>query len=156
MRRDRLALALASLAGLGYIPWASGTWATLAALPMIWLIRNWPLWLYAGLTGLCFMVGVWAADRAEAKLQENDSHKIVIDEWTGTMITMLLVPIRPSTLLAGFFLFRFFDIVKPGPIGWSQRLPGGLGIMMDDLLGGIAACLCLHGLIAFGIFPLAW
>lgn len=108
--------------------------SALAALA-IWLLP----FSGAGLA-LVFLVvtagGVWAAHRAEPLLGEKDPSAIVIDEVAGMTLAVLLVPRTPAAFLAAFAVFRFFDIVKPFPAGVSQRLPGGAGVVADDLIAG--------------------
>jgi phosphatidylglycerophosphatase A len=94
------------------------------------------------------VLGVWAADEAERLLGGKDPGAIVIDEVAGMMLAALLVPPTPSALLAAFVLFRVFDVLKPFPANVSQRLRGGLGVMVDDLVAGFYA-LALVGLARY-------
>lgn len=143
---DRLALLVSGLGPIGKIPYASGTWgsaaATLAA-PALFL----PLpgfWRVVVLAAL-FYVGGIAATRTEKLLCKKDPGHVVIDELIGQWITFLPFA-SPTTfeLVAGFFIFRAFDILKPPPVRASENwLPGGYGIIIDDVLAGIYASLCL-------------
>ena len=91
------------------------------------------------------VLGVYLCGQTARDIGEHDHGAIVWDEIIGFMLTMLMVPISVSSLLLGFVLFRFFDIVKPWPIRWFDRnLHGGLGVMMDDIVAGVLACLLLH------------
>jgi len=130
--------------GLGLSRWAPGTVGTLAALPFILLSAAWPLWAQALLTLIVTLVGISLCGVSARRLDTHDHPGIVWDEIAGWMITMLVVPVTLYTLLAGFLLFRFFDILKPWPISWLDRhLKGGLGIMMDDVIAGIMAAIVL-------------
>jgi len=130
--------------GLGLSRRAPGTVGTLAALPFILLYATWPLWAQLLLTGLVCLLGFWICGESARRLDSHDHPGIVWDEIAGWMITMLVVPITPWTLLAGFLIFRFFDIVKPWPIILLDRhLKGGVGIMMDDILAGLMSAAIL-------------
>jgi phosphatidylglycerophosphatase A len=132
--------------GSGLSPKAPGTVGTLAALPIYW-------WLLADLSTLwlsvviliTFIVGVLVAHKTSEDLGVHDHGGIVIDEWVGMWITMLMVPKDLIWLAVGFALFRFFDILKPWPIKWlDEQVHGGFGIMIDDVLAGIMSLGCLH------------
>lgn len=131
--------------GLGLAPKAPGTFGTLLGLPLWWLCSGlaWPL-LLAVTLGV-FLLGWWAAGKAESDLGRHDAPEVVIDEVAGYLVTMFLAPPLPGVMLWGFVFFRLFDILKPWPVGWADRkLPGAFGVMMDDVLAGIYACLCLQ------------
>jgi phosphatidylglycerophosphatase A len=85
------------------------------------------------------VVGTWAADAAEGALGVKDPGAIVVDEVAGMMLSVLALPPTPAVLAAGFVLFRVFDVVKPFPANVAQRLPGGVGVMADDLIAGVYA-----------------
>jgi len=129
--------------GAGTLPRAPGTWGTLAVLPFYFLVDDLPPWCYAALTAGLFGLGVWLCGRTARDLGVHDHPGIVWDEMVGFLAAMLLV--RGGWWpLAGFLLFRFFDIVKPWPIrAVDRRLGGGWGIMLDDLLAGLYAALLL-------------
>ncbi len=136
-------LLIATVGGAGYFPLASGTLASgLAVLPYF-LLRD-HTGLYIGITIALFAIGVWSSHRAERLLQLKDPHAVVIDEVTGYLIAAAFLPHHWFYPLAAFFLFRLFDIWKPFPIDRSQNLPGGWGIMVDDVLAGIYANLILQ------------
>lgn len=137
--------------GSGLSPKAPGTTGTLAALPIYW-------WLLADLSTfwlsvvilITFIVGVLVAHKTSEDLGVHDHGGIVIDEWVGMWITMLMVPKDFMWLALGFVLFRFFDIVKPWPIKWlDEQVHGGFGIMIDDVLAGIMALISLHLIVHF-------
>jgi phosphatidylglycerophosphatase A len=129
--------------GSGLSPKAPGTMGTLAALPFI-ILAHWigfPLWLLFLITTLA---GTWLADKSSKDLGVHDHSGIVIDEFAGMMLTLLFVPLTWFSVILGFALFRLFDIWKPWPIRWAdQKVHGGLGIMLDDLLAGLFAGLLL-------------
>lgn len=124
--------------GSGGAPKAPGTMGTLAAVPLYLLLEPLSLMPYLVVIGAMFLFGVWLCDLVSRDLGVHDHGGIVWDEWVGFLITMILAPQGWPWLLAGFALFRLFDIWKPWPIGWlDRRVAGGLGIMLDDVLAGI-------------------
>jgi phosphatidylglycerophosphatase A len=91
------------------------------------------------------VAGIWICDKTARDMQVHDDSSIVWDELAGMLITMILVPLTWQNLLAGFLLFRLFDILKPWPISYlDKHVHGGFGIMIDDVLAGIFALGCLH------------
>jgi phosphatidylglycerophosphatase A len=134
---------IATVFFIGYIPFASGTFGSLAALICMWLLK--PDRLLHGLLVLAaFALGTVTAQVAEG-LFGKDSGRIVIDEFTGFMISVFLLPLTAGYLIAAFFLFRFFDILKPSPIRNIERaVSGGLGVMLDDVAAGLATNLLLQ------------
>jgi phosphatidylglycerophosphatase A len=134
----RLALVLATVGGAGFFPFASGTFASLLAIPLYYALRG-SVWAYAGATLAIAAAGVWAAGEAERHLGQKDPHAVVIDEVAGYLIAAAFLPGYVFYPVAAFFLFRLFDIWKPFPAHASQRLPGGWGIMIDDVIAGIYA-----------------
>jgi phosphatidylglycerophosphatase A len=149
----RLATFLATAGYVGYIPIAPGTFGSAVGLA-----------LYAGvrladspvLEGVVLMValvmGIWAADIVEKDLGKDPS-AVVIDEVLGMLVTLAFINASVGAAVAGFFLFRLFDVVKPFPAGRLEHLHGGPGIMLDDVMAGIYANLTLRVLIAW--FPAA-
>ena len=134
--------------GSGLMPKAPGTFGTLAAIPLYLAISQFDLWLYLLITVVVTVIGVAICDYTSKALGVHDHSGIVIDEIAGYFITMIAVPFDWLWILAGFLLFRFFDILKPWPISWiDKNLHGGIGIMLDDVLAGVFSLLCLHGLI---------
>lgn len=143
---DRLSLLVSGLGPIGKIPYAAGTWgsaaATLAA-PLLFVPLS-GFWRFAVLAALFYVGGV-TATRTERLLGKKDPGHVVIDELLGQWLTFLPFA-QPTTfeLGAGFVLFRVFDILKPPPVRASENwLPGGYGVMIDDVLAGVYACLCL-------------
>jgi phosphatidylglycerophosphatase A len=136
--------------GSGLAPKAPGTFGTLAAVPIYWLIQDlsWPI--YATWLIVTFALGVYWCDRSSKQLGVHDHGGIVWDEFVGYWITMFLAPAGWLWMLLGFVLFRFFDIIKPWPIGWLDRkVGGGFGIMIDDVLAGIYAFIVLQACVYF-------
>lgn len=152
-RHPKLAFALATWFGCGLARKAPGTWGTLGALPpgvlLLWL-GGWPALLVAA--ALVSVVGFYAAEVYEKETGTHDSGAIVIDEVAGMWIALGAAVLSPLSILLAFVLFRAFDILKPGPVGWADRkLPGALGVMADDVIAGILAALCVGGLRLAGI-----
>jgi phosphatidylglycerophosphatase A len=143
---------IASGFGLGLIPIAPGTCASLAALACAWPIRA--RWGAAGLgaaTVLVFAGGCWAAGRAAKAMRARDPGAVVIDEVAAQWLALLAAPFSPLGSISAFLLFRIFDIWKPWPVSWAdRRVKGGLGIMLDDLLAAAYACLLLKAASAIG------
>jgi len=134
--------------GSGLSSKAPGTVGTLVGILFVLAFAVLPNWAYLLVTALLFVFGIWLCELASRKLGVHDHGGIVWDEIVGLMITMIAVPISWWTLLAGFVLFRFFDILKPWPVKVAdKRIGGGFGIMVDDLLAGLYALLVLHGLL---------
>jgi phosphatidylglycerophosphatase A len=143
---------IATWFGAGLLPWAPGTWGSLAALPFAVAIAH-----VGGAAGLVaaaavlFFVGWWAAERIERVSGIEDDSAIVVDEVAGQWLTLAAAPLDPGAYLLGFLLFRLFDIAKPWPVRWADRhIAGGLGIMADDILAALYATLALVLLRAIG------
>ncbi len=135
--------------GSGCAPKAPGTFGTLAALPLAYLLLLLPLALYVPVVMIAAIVGVWICGRASRRLGVHDHSGIVWDEFVGLWVTFIAAPHGIEWLLLGFVLFRLFDIAKPWPISWlDKHVHGGFGIMIDDILAGLLAALCLQ-LIAY-------
>ena len=131
--------------GSGLSPKAPGTVGTLAAVPIYFLVADWPLWAYSLLVLVAAFAGVWICQRASDQLQVHDHPGIVWDEFVGYWITMWAVPAEGLWMVIGFAVFRVLDIAKPWPISHlDRRVKGGFGIMIDDILAGVMACAILH------------
>jgi phosphatidylglycerophosphatase A len=128
--------------GAGYVPVAPGSVASALTVLVLWLV---PFSRVAvlGFFGAVTIVGIWAAHRAEGFWGVKDPHAIVIDEVAGMTLAVLAFPLTVPVLAVGFLLFRVFDVVKPFPARLSERLPGGVGVMADDLVAGLYAFLVL-------------
>jgi phosphatidylglycerophosphatase A len=159
---DYVALAIATC-GVGYLPLAPGTWGSLVGVGIYLLLRmaifprfstegNQALYsllflaLEAAVIAITTVAGVWAASLTERLSRIKDPGKVVVDEVAGQLIALLPVPLAfetgwPYWLIPAFLLFRFFDIVKPYPARKLEALPGGLGIMADDLVAGVYAAI---------------
>jgi len=138
----KLALAWATFFGAGYVPVAPGTAGTLAAIPLWWGLTyvSWPLYLLA--TVAVTLTGIAAADRAGRYFGVADSGHIVIDEVAGYLVTMFLLPRTALAAIAGFVLFRLFDVLKPPPARFFDRDPrwkNGAGVVLDDIFAGVWA-----------------
>ena len=133
--------------GSGLSPWAPGTAGTLAAAA-IWLaFPAQPLPLAIMLISTATVAGVWICGRSAARLGGSDHPGIVWDEFAGCWITLALIPAGLHWTLTGLLLFRLLDILKPWPIKWLDRnIGGGLGIMLDDVVAGIMAALCIQSI----------
>ncbi|MEL6481398.1 MAG: phosphatidylglycerophosphatase A [Pseudomonadota bacterium] len=146
----------ATLYGIGQLPGAPGTYASLATLPFAWAL-HWlgGFWLFLPVT-LALVALAWWATRetlAARGQTDGDPQDIVIDEVAGQLIALWPLSLGLTLtgaaahvwpwpgVVAAFLLFRFFDIWKPGPIGWAERLPGATGIMADDCFAGLAAAM---------------
>lgn len=135
--------------GSGLAAKAPGTFGTLAAIPLVYAMQFTGLLTYTIITLIASIGGLWICGYTARTLGVHDHPAIVWDEIAGYMIAMIALPFTWYNVLGAFILFRFFDIVKPGPIGWCDRhLKGGAGIMVDDLLAGAASAIVLHGVHA--------
>lgn len=132
-----LILILASGFGAGFSPFAPGTAGTLFAIPvaLAFSLLSSPLHELTLVT-FCFL-SFWIADKAQSHWGRRDDPRIVIDEIVGFLLTMLWLPTTAGWIIAGFFLFRFFDILKPPPIRRLEKIRGGFGVVLDDVLAGI-------------------
>ncbi len=141
---------LATGFGSGLSPILPGTMGTLAAVPLYLLLVQMPLPLYIMVVFGSCIIGIKICQVTSDDMGVHDHGSIVWDEFSGFWITMMVVPILDiyifdwKWLVAGFILFRFFDMVKPWPIGWlDRRVQGGLGIMLDDIVAGLMAAISL-------------
>jgi phosphatidylglycerophosphatase A len=131
--------------GSGLSPWAPGTAGTLLAVPLYFLLCRLSLPAYTVLLVLAALLGVWICGAASRQLHVHDHPGIVWDEFVGFWITMWAIPPNWVWVLAGFAVFRLYDIVKPWPVRvLDRKVGGGFGIMVDDMLAGAMACLTLH------------
>ena len=143
--KTRAWMALATLGPVGRVRPAPGSWGSAAAVILAALLMLAPL---AGLvleiaTLLACVLGIRAADIYERQTGSKDASDIVIDEVAGQWIALLAAPPDWRWWIAAFILFRLFDIVKPGPVRMAERLPGGYGVMADDIVAGALAAACL-------------
>ncbi|HEX9761388.1 MAG TPA: phosphatidylglycerophosphatase A [Candidatus Acidoferrales bacterium] len=171
LKKPRLALAIATGFGLGYIPKAPGTAGSLGGVALVWALLQFhpephtfamvggyavsiPLFLFLIVLGMISLTGVWAAGCVARQSDNKDPQIVVIDEVSGQMLAFVPVILHSGNwkyLLLGFILFRVFDIWKPFPARQAERLPGGWGIMADDWVAGIYAALGLWAARALGL-----
>lgn len=136
-RVDRLAHALAVWFGCGHVPVAPGLAGTLGAIPLYLMLRGFGVGVIAVAAALLTVIGIWAAERVARRLGGKDPQIIVIDEVAGVFVTWIAAPATLRGLLAGVVLFRIFDQTKPWPSRLAERrLPGGWGIVLDDVFAG--------------------
>lgn len=135
--------------GSGLAPFAPGTFGTLAAIPFYLILSLFPLWFYFAVIVIAALVGIWVCGESAKKLGVHDHSGIVWDEFVGFWITMFAAPSGLIWVLVGFVLFRIFDIWKPWPIYIvDDKVQGGLGIMLDDIIAGIYALIIMQ-ILAF-------
>lgn len=147
--REGAAKFIATFFYVGLIPIAPGTFGTLAAIPLFWIISGLPIYIYLLITLIVIGVSVWAATVTEEIYGKRDPGQIVADEVAGYLVTMILIPPTALNIVVGFFLFRLFDIVKPPPVRSFEKLPRGWGVVIDDVAAGVYACVCMHLIIRF-------
>ncbi|MGC3937143.1 phosphatidylglycerophosphatase A [Roseobacter sp. EG26] len=149
----RFAPLIGTVLGVGYIRPAPGTWGSLVALPWGWLLHvlgGFPL-LILGII-IAFLKGWWATAQMTRGGDDHDPSEIVVDELVGQWIAILPLSYMAWSMglnilafwpgwIAAFVLFRFFDILKPGPVGWADRRGDALGVMLDDVIAGVFAAL---------------
>jgi phosphatidylglycerophosphatase A len=145
MLMTRLATLISTFGGVGFFPVAPGTAGSAAALAVFAIVR----FTGSPVTELAVIVlitalGVWSATVTERHLGVEDPGPVVIDEVAGMLLTLALVPVGWSGVAVGFVLFRLFDIVKPFPCSSAERLPGGWGIMADDVVAGLYGQIALR------------
>ena len=134
---------VASVFYIGYTPVAPGSMGSLAALFLYYFIKGDTLLMGAAIA-LSFILGLLTAPAAERSFGGKDAGEIIIDEFSGMLVSLYLLPATMGYVVAAFLLFRFFDIVKPIPIKALERLSGGMGIMADDLMAGLYTNLILQ------------
>ncbi len=146
---------LATGLGAGYSPVAPGTLGTLVAIPLYYFLSEIPFPLYEITLVSFFFLAVWVSEKTGAVFGKKDDRRIIIDEMMGFFITMLWIPKTTLLIIAGFVLFRFFDILKPPPIRLVEKARGGYGVVLDDVVAGAYANILLHFIpSALSIFSL--
>ena len=146
MKLNDPAMMVATVCGVGLLPKAPGTWGSLAALPLAWLLYGLagPLAVLLA-AALAFLAGWWASSVLARRGSDHDPGYIVIDEVAGQLIVLAVIPTDILLYAAAFVLFRLFDIAKPAFIGWADRkVEGGRGVMLDDLLAGVCGALVIY------------
>lgn len=149
-----IARLLATGFGSGLSPVAPGTAGTLVAVPLALLLLPSGGFAQALVLAAVIALSIWSAGVAAPLFGLKDPGQIVVDEIAGFFVTVAFLPLTWTTLVAGFFLFRLFDITKPPPCRQAEALPGGLGIVADDLLAGVYANLSIRILCISGILSL--
>lgn len=135
---------IATVFFIGYIPFAPGTFGSLAGLLFIWLLKPSAIFQIMIILSV-FVAGILSARIAEQEFGEKDSSRIVIDEFAGYLIAVAFLPLSAGYLIAAFFLFRLFDLVKPLPIRNIEKIfSGGIGVMIDDLAAGVVTNIILQ------------
>ena len=142
----KIAKIVATLFFIGYIPVAQGTIASAAALFMCFFLSRYPA-AYIAVTFALLALGFWASSCAESEFGKKDPREIVIDEFSALFIVYLFIPFTLKTAIIGFLLFRALDIFKLPPIKKLEALPGGWGIMLDDIAAAILTNLILQVLV---------
>ena len=156
----RITRIITTVFGIGTLGPAPGTWGSLVALPIFYLLHLIGGFVFVVIaTGAVFVLGWWATAEQTRGRREHDPSEIVIDEVVGQWLALWTLSIGASReqadliqlwpgLVAGFILFRLFDIFKPGPVGWADRRADALGVMLDDVIAGVCAAVCVALLTA--------
>lgn len=145
----RLALFISTVGYVGYAPFAPGTFGSAAGLAVFFAVRSSesPA-LELAVIAILFAVGIWSGTVAEHHFGGVDPGPIVLDEVVGMLITLCLLPVNAAGAVAGFFVFRILDVIKPFPSARFEKLPGGLGVMADDGMAAIYGNLLMRAMIA--------
>lgn len=133
----RLALAVGTVGGAGFFPIAPGTVGSAIGVAVYLLTAHWPAAWQIGLLAAISLVGTWGATGTARALGREDPGPVIVDEVAGQLLTLLLTGVGVAGAIAGFFIFRILDIVKPWPARNFEALHGGVGIMADDLMAGV-------------------
>ena len=145
----RLALAVATVGGIGYVPLAPGTFGSAVGVLVWWLLGPSAI-VQASAIVIVFALGVWSAGVCERHCSRTDPGHVIVDEVVGMLITLFLAPVGWGGAFAAFLLFRVADVIKPYPANRFESLHGGLGIMADDCMAGVYANLALRAILALG------
>ncbi len=145
----KLIIIFVSFFYLGYAPIVPGTFGSLGGLVVYYFIADFSPYLFAAVTIVIFAGGCFAATRAEEYYGRKDSSEIVIDEVVGMLITLFLIPFDWKYIIAGFVIFRIMDIIKPFPGRAAEKIPGGTGVMLDDVIAGIYANIVMQLIVRF-------
>ena len=144
----RLGVFIATCAHVGYAPVAPGTFGSAVGLAVYYLLRRQAsIAVELGAIALILVVGLWSATEAEHHFGGIDPGPVVIDEVIGMLITLALHPVNVVGAIIGFFIFRVLDVVKPWPARRLELLPGGFGVVLDDVMAGIYGNLLIWGLV---------
>ena len=148
-----IALAIATVFGVGRVPVAPGTFGSAAGL-LLWAALSGSIAAQGAVISMVFVAGSWSGGVTERHYGATDPGAVVIDEVLGMLITLFFNPVSWTGALVGFLLFRVFDVIKPYPANRLERLHGGLGIMSDDAMAAVYANMVLRALIA--VVPAGW
>jgi phosphatidylglycerophosphatase A len=148
----------ATFFGIGHMHPGPGTWGSAATVLCWWTLTHWiapglQLWAAIAIVVLVVLIGIPASTQVSRASAAKDPQFVVIDEVAGQLIALIAVPVTWKSLLAGFILFRGFDIVKPPPVRQLERLPEGSGIVLDDVAAGLYALAIMQLLLHFGLLP---
>ena len=142
---------LATLGPIGHVRPASGTIGSLVALGTGYMIASFSLGVLVAAILAVAILGIFAAERYDQRTGKKDASEVIIDEVAGQWIPLIIIPIDVTWYIAAFLLFRFFDISKIGPVGYAEKISGGIGVMADDLVAGFLAAVVLWvGAISMG------
>lgn len=145
----RLPQFLATLGGVGYLPFAPGTWGSLVGLALAWAVRSWA-WEFQMVYWTAWTaIAIWATQQVCQSSGASDPQDIVIDEMVGMGVALIGVGWSFPTAVGGFLLFRLFDVLKPGPIRSLEKLKGGWGVVADDIAAGLLTNVLLRVIIAW-------
>jgi phosphatidylglycerophosphatase A len=145
---DRIALISSIWFGTGLLPVMPGTYGTVAAIPLYLGVSSLAPQYQISILLIIVIGAIWSSHRSQSILGVLDAPEIVIDEVAGFLVTIILIPFTWPALIAGFLLFRFFDILKPPPIkGVETKVKGGVGVVLDDLVAGVYAHISLRLLV---------
>ena len=145
---------IATFGGIGYLRPGPGTWGSVATV-LLWALISWRIppearsWATIVAATVVAQIGILAATRVVRSSGVKDPQFVVIDEVAGQLVALIAVPLAWKTFLAGLILFRVFDIVKPPPVRQLERLPEGIGVVVDDVGAGLYALLIMHLLLHF-------
>lgn len=144
----RLAIVIATCAGVGYAPWAPGTFGSALGLLLLWGLRaTGSIAFEVVVLAAVLAAGVWSGSVAEQQVGRVDPGFVVVDEVAGMLITLAFIPLTIPAAATGFLVFRALDIFKPWPARGAERLPGGIGIMADDSIAGLYSNFATRGLL---------
>ena len=139
---------IATCAHVGYAPFAPGTWGSAVGLLVYYAVRRQSSTsIELGVIAVLLVIGLWSATEAEHHFGGIDPGPVVIDEVIGMLVTLALHPVNVLGAVAGFFIFRVLDVVKPWPARRLEMLPGGFGVVLDDVMAGVYGNLLIWGLI---------
>jgi len=146
----RVGVFIATCAHVGYAPVAPGTWGSAVGLLIYYGVRRQEsIPVELGVIAIILVVGLWSATEAEHHFGGIDPGPVVIDEVIGMLITLALHPVNVAGAVAGFFIFRVLDVIKPWPARRLELLPGGFGVVLDDVMAGVYGNLLIWGLVRF-------